>query len=172
MRWVVSATSPGKSDRFRRNKSALTHLCELPTAAKKLSRGAPQTATSDALYDFIDIVGLFKSRNVAGVRSVIYPHHLSAVRSLQFGSHRTTAFTFNGGLRSENLNVQRPCDRRPVEDNERQDEDRRSKRTHRFHSPPPSLLTNNSNLWSNNSSETIPKLGDPAHPKSSRQLAR
>jgi hypothetical protein len=53
---------------------------------------------------------------------VIYPDHLSAARSLQFGSHRTTALTFNGGLRIENLNVQRPCDRRPVEDNERQDE--------------------------------------------------
>jgi hypothetical protein len=48
-------------DRFRRNKSALTHLHELPTAAKKLSRGAPRTATSDALYDFIGIVGLIKS---------------------------------------------------------------------------------------------------------------
>jgi hypothetical protein len=45
-------------DRFRRNKSALTHLCELPTASEKLSRGAPWTATSDALYDFIHIVGL------------------------------------------------------------------------------------------------------------------
>jgi hypothetical protein len=42
-----------------KNKSALTHLCELPTAAKKLSRGAPRTATSDALYDFIHKIGLF-----------------------------------------------------------------------------------------------------------------
>jgi hypothetical protein len=134
---VSLAASQRLRGRFRRAKSALTHLCELPTAAKKLSRGASRTATSDALYDFIGIEGLLKSSKVARVvRSVPYIHDLSAARTLQFGSHRSTAFTFNRGLRSENLLVQSPCDRRSVEYNERQREDRTPQRTHGFHPPP------------------------------------
>jgi hypothetical protein len=124
--------------------------CDRRAAAKKLSRGVPRTATSDALYDLIGIGGLFHAVNAAGVRGrylVVYPPDFCAVRSLQFASHRSTAFIFNGGMRIDNLNshVYGLCDRRPVEDTERRDEDRSSTRKHRFHFPSPSLLTNNSN---------------------------
>ena len=42
--------------------------CDRRAAAKKLSRGVPRTATSDALYDLIGIGGLFHAVNAAGVR--------------------------------------------------------------------------------------------------------
>jgi hypothetical protein len=124
---------------------------------KNYRAACPRTATSDALYDLIGIGGLFHAVNAAGVRGrylVVYPPDFCAVRSLQFASHRSTAFIFNGGMRIDNLNSHvyglcdrrpGPCDRRPVEDTERRDEDRSSTRKHRFHFLSPSLLTNNSN---------------------------
>ena len=62
------------------------------------SRGAPRTATSDALHDLIDEKRLLHVMDHAGVRVRRLPWvnvDLPTVRSLQFRSHRGAALAFN-----------------------------------------------------------------------------